>query len=196
MEAAAQHEEAMRAAAAAKVQAVEDRLVSAAATVRVARSWEFPCVITRKQAYGGKGAAACGSVSWPHGLCSHYLLPPHQARFASERAEHAAHERQRIAALEAKREATYRANLEMLEGRRQAMLARERKMEDILRQREEVGPGAGAGAGVGTGGGWWGGEAAGWYGEGSGQGGDEGCRVTIAGAGAEARASAERIQCM
>ncbi|PNW70877.1 hypothetical protein CHLRE_17g737200v5 [Chlamydomonas reinhardtii] len=86
MEAAAQHEEAMRAAAAAKVQAVEDRL----------------------------------------------------ARFASERAEHAAHERQRIAALEAKREATYRANLEMLEGRRQAMLARERKMEDILRQREEL----------------------------------------------------------
>ncbi|KAG2454295.1 hypothetical protein HYH02_001324 [Chlamydomonas schloesseri] len=86
LQAAAQHEEAMRAAAAAKVQAVEDRL----------------------------------------------------ARFATERAEHAAQERQRIAALEAKREATYRANLEMLESRRQAMLARERKMEDILRQREEL----------------------------------------------------------
>ncbi|GIL69447.1 hypothetical protein Vretimale_13547 [Volvox reticuliferus] len=86
LETAYRHAEAMRAAAQAKVQAVEDRMV----------------------------------------------------RFAEERADHAASERQRIAALEAKREATYRHNLELLAERRQTILAHERKVEDMLRQREEL----------------------------------------------------------
>ncbi|KAG2486970.1 hypothetical protein HYH03_014343 [Edaphochlamys debaryana] len=60
------------------------------------------------------------------------------AAFAAERAEHAASERERIAALDGRRDATYRANLALLEARRQSMLERERRMEDILRQREEL----------------------------------------------------------
>ncbi len=48
-------------------------------------------------------------------------------------------ERERLAAVEARREATYRSNLDLLEGRRRALMDRQRRVEDILKQREEVG---------------------------------------------------------
>ncbi|KXZ54440.1 hypothetical protein GPECTOR_5g92 [Gonium pectorale] len=99
-------------------QAQEDQRAENAARAAETRAARYEAAVRHEQAMRAAAAA--------------------KSRFMSDRAGNATLQQQRVAAAEARREATYRNNLALLEARRQVLLARERKLEDILRQREEL----------------------------------------------------------